>query len=388
MKKTLILGLVLVTAVACASAGKKAPASEAAPPKVVKTRIVDAADGRDADFGFMMAALADKQVVYVGEQHNNDHHHAFQFEVVTALHEQSPRLLVGMEMFQRPAQAALDAFVLGEIDETEMLRRTEYFTRWGWDYRYYRPILLFARENRIPVIALNAPTGVRRKVGKTGLDSLTPGERTQIAEEIDVTIEAHRAYLKDIFDRHPMGDRKFTNFYAAQCVWEDTMAESVALALDERPDSRMIVIVGGGHVRQRYGIPVRAEKRGAAPYSILLGTTDGPHIEEFLADDYADYLIVTAPAPKLSPTPKLGFRVDTDQIGKGIHVKSVIKGSLADLAGLEAGDQILSANGTSIRDMHDVWIFLALNEEPKGTIVVLRGGERVRLLYDVRWRQR
>ena len=89
-----------------------------------------------------MAALADKQVVYVGEQHNNDHHHAFQFEVVTALNEQSPRLLIGMEMFQRPAQAALDTFVLGEIDEAEMLRRTEYFTRWGWDYRYYRPILL------------------------------------------------------------------------------------------------------------------------------------------------------------------------------------------------------------------------------------------------------
>jgi len=393
MKRIVALSLVLLTAAACASTSANQAATEAEPARTAAkhasapTRIVAAPGGETVAFDLMMAGLDDERVVYIGEHHNNDHHHAVQLQVVKAMYEQSPRLMIGMEMFQRPSQAALDAFVLGDIDEKEMLRRTEYFTRWGWDYMYYRPMLLFARENGIPVIALNAPTEVRRKVGKTGLDSLTPGERTQIAEEIDLTIEAHRAYLKEIFESHPMGNRPFDNFYAAQCVWEDTMAEAVADALAERQNSRMVVIVGGGHVRQRYGIPVRAEKRGASPYSILLGTVDGEHVEEYLANDYADYLIVTAPAPKKSPTPKLGFRVDATRIGEGVHVKTVIKGSLAELAGMKAGDQILSANGTPIVDMHDVYIFVALNRDPTGTVEVLRDGERRRLIYDVRWRK-
>jgi len=235
------------------------------------------------------------------------------------------------------------------------------------------------------VIALNAPTEVRRKVGASGLDSLTDDERAMIASEIDLTIEDHRAYLKEIFDSHPMGpNRTWENFYATQCVWEDTMAESVANALDERPRSRMVVIVGGGHVRQRYGIPLRAERRGAAPYRILLGTTPREDLTEYLAEDFADYYFVTPAAPKDPPTPKLGFMIDPEKT-PGIHVKSVLKGSLAALAGLKAGDQILSANGRSIRDLMDVRIFMTLNRQPTGEVVVLRDGERKTILYDTRW---
>jgi uncharacterized iron-regulated protein len=308
--------------------------------------------------------------------------------VVKALFERDHRLMVGMEMFQRPAQAALDEFVFGTIDEAELLRRTEYFTRWGWDYRYYRDVLLFAKQNGIPVIALNAPTEVRRKVGRSGIASLTPGERTQIAEEIDTTIEAHREFLKEMFDAHPMGNRKFEYFYEAQCVWEDTMAESAAVALEKRPDHRMVVLVGGGHVRQRYGIPVRAERRGAEPYSILLCTIDGPHIEEYLANDYADWLVVTPPAPKQPPTPRLSFMIDRARASEGVFVKSVQDGGIADLAGMKAGDRILAANGTTITSLEDVRIFITLNEAPRGTVRVLRNGQEKTLQYDARWARR
>jgi uncharacterized iron-regulated protein len=393
MMRTLSILLVAAAATACASASKKADTTETPrfePVSVApgEVRILRGTDGSEIDFDLLAGEIGKRKVVYVGEQHNNDYQHAFQLRVVKRMYEQSPDLAIGMEMFQRPSQAALDAFVLGEIDEKEMLRRTEYFLRWGWDYLYYRPILLFARENGIPVIALNAPTEVRRKVGSSGLDSLTPGEREQIASEIDLTIEAHRTYLEKIWEMHPMGNRSFENFYAAQCVWEDTMAESIARSLEGRPNRRVVVIVGGGHVRQRYGIPLRAERRGAAPYAILLGTTPSEPIDKYVAEDFADYLFVTAPAPENAPTPKLGFTIDPNQAGKGIYVESVLKGSLAELAGLKAGDQILSANGQSIRDLTDVRIFLSLNRAPKGTVEILRDGERKQLLYDTRWLER
>ncbi|MEN8148876.1 MAG: ChaN family lipoprotein [Planctomycetota bacterium] len=382
MNRMLILSLALLAA-ACASTS--------GPPRRTlvpgETQILRVPDGAEVPGPEVVDAIRDMRVVYVGEMHNNDFHHDFQLEVVKSLFAQDHRLMIGMEMFQRPAQAALDEFVFGNIDEAELLRRSEYFSRWGWDYRYYREILLFAKRNGIPLVALNAPTEVRRKVGKSGIESLTPGERTQIAEEIDTTIEDHRAFLKEIFDAHPMGNRKFEHFYEAQCVWEDTMAESVALALEARPDHRMVVLVGGGHVQRRYGIPVRAERRGAEPYSILLGTIDGDHLDEYLVGDYADWLVITPRAPKEPPTPRLRVRIEAGEGGEGVFVKSVMDGSLADLAGLKAGDRILSANGTTITSPEDVRIFVTLNEEPKGTIRVFRDGQQRTLQYDTRWRR-
>ena len=61
-----------------------------------------------------------------------------------------------MEMFQRPFQKVLDDYIGGKIDEAEFLKGTEYFKRWGFDYQLYRPILLFARSEKIPVVALKS----------------------------------------------------------------------------------------------------------------------------------------------------------------------------------------------------------------------------------------
>ena len=64
-----------------------------------------------------------------------------------------------MEMFQQPFQRYLDEYVAGSIDEQTMLRATEYYRRWRMDFRHYAPILRYAREHGLPVIALNVYHG-------------------------------------------------------------------------------------------------------------------------------------------------------------------------------------------------------------------------------------
>ena len=71
--------------------------------------------------------LTSKQIVYVGEEHDKFSHHQVELEVLPSLHRQSPKLAVGMEMFQRPFQKALDDYIAGAIDERTFLKRSEYF---------------------------------------------------------------------------------------------------------------------------------------------------------------------------------------------------------------------------------------------------------------------
>jgi uncharacterized iron-regulated protein len=380
MKRLALLTLSIAIAAACGTTKPVEPDPEA--------KIVAAKTGRSVTLIDALSDADDAKVVYLGEQHNNDYMHEFQLEAVLEMHRRDPRLVIGMEMFQRPYQPALDAFIAGEIDEREMLVRTEYFTRWGWDWHYYRPILMFAREKGLPVIALNAPKETTRKVARNGLEGLTEEERAGIAMEIDTGIEAHREYVKSIWDAHPMPPgMSFDNFYAAQCVWEDTMAESVANGLAAHPGSRMAVIVGQGHVRQRFGIPMRADVRGAAPSTIFYGLTEGERdgIPELIEGDWADWFYVTPKAPKNPPTPRLGFMPDMARMKDGLFVARVTKGTLAALAGVKGGDQIVEMDGIELKGLADLKLALALDGKDKGTIVVLREGERVPLTYDRRW---
>ena len=98
--------------------------------------------------------LSKVRVVFVGEGHDRYEHHLNQLDIIRSLHEGKPDLAIGMEFFQWPFQSVLDRYIAGEIDERTFLRETEYYKRWRYDYRLYRPILQYARENRIPYLGI------------------------------------------------------------------------------------------------------------------------------------------------------------------------------------------------------------------------------------------
>ena len=101
----------------------------------------------------IIPALAEKRVVFIGETHDRFDHHLNQLAVIQRLHEQDPRWVIGLEYFQQPYQEYLDAYIAGTIDERTFLEKTEYFQRWRFDYRLYRPIFQYAREQGIPAAA-------------------------------------------------------------------------------------------------------------------------------------------------------------------------------------------------------------------------------------------
>jgi uncharacterized iron-regulated protein len=253
--------------------------------------------------------LMSSKVVYVAESHNNPHHHAVQGAVVAHLWRRDRSLAIGMEMFQRPFQAALDAYLSG-AEEKELLEKSEYEERWGYDFALYRPIAELARAHQIPIRALNAASELTKKVSKKGLASLSDEELKQLPE-LDLSSKAHREMVHRAFDGHGMDESRFEHFYAAQVIWDETMADEVARSLSEEDGpKRMVVLAGSGHIRFGFGIPNRAARRGAKPYRVVVPVMlgdDEPPIEELLEDPPGDYLwVMSLDASKL---PEIGVPV-------------------------------------------------------------------------------
>ncbi len=70
---------------------------------------------RPATLDDISGSLVEKRVIYAGETHDNYAHHLTQLELIKRIHQAHPDLAIGMEMFQRPFQQALDAFIGGSL---------------------------------------------------------------------------------------------------------------------------------------------------------------------------------------------------------------------------------------------------------------------------------
>ncbi len=210
--------------------------------------------------------LAKAEVVYLAETHDRLEDHQAQLHILQELHRLRPNLAIALEMFQRPYQPQIDRYLAGNLSEADLQSQTQYQKRWGYPWEFYAPILRFAKDQKLPVVALNTPTEITRKVSRTGLDSLTLAERQWIPPKSAILLqpEAYRHRIRQIYDEIHAGSgnsASFEKFFLAQVLWDETMAERIAVTLQKSPDTLIVVLVGQGHVLYGDGIPNRVARR-------------------------------------------------------------------------------------------------------------------------------
>jgi uncharacterized iron-regulated protein len=235
----------------------------------------------------VLKTLGSARVIYLGETHDSVQDHQAQLEIIQALHWQNPRLVIGLEMFQRPFQSVLDRYIRGELTEVELLEQSEYTKRWGFSWQLYAPIVRFAKEHQLPLVALNTPTEVTRKVARNGLTGLAATDWQFIPPlaEIDLQNQAYRRQMEQVFQTfhhggqgsagQPPTSRTVEHFWQAQVLWDETMAATTVQALKSHPDRQVVVLAGSGHIAYGHGIPSRVARRlrstpGFRQYSLLL----------------------------------------------------------------------------------------------------------------------
>jgi uncharacterized iron-regulated protein len=156
---------------------------------------------------------------------------------------------VGMEMIDVTQQADLDQYLQGIISWSEFSRRTDFDRGWGKTSPAYKRILSWCQRNHIPVIGLNPPPSVTRKIARN--QKLTPVEELWIPSFPEPVggFEKFQAAMAG----HP-GTGSLRRYYEAQRAWDTTMAGRILAWLSDHPGT-LVVLLGRFHADRQTGVP-------------------------------------------------------------------------------------------------------------------------------------
>jgi uncharacterized iron-regulated protein len=228
-------------------------------------------DRKAISFSQMMTDTEGSDVIFVAETHDNNKHHDIQLDVIRSLWAKKIPLAIGLEMFQSDNQSQLDDWIEGRI--TEQSFKAVYARNWSYDWSLYREIFIFARDNRIPMIALNIPKEIVFKVARQGFASLTPEERKNLPSGITCDLNRPQTeFLKRTFQevfKHEANGKVFTYFCEAQAVRNSSMAMIIANNQKRYPGRKLVALTGTWHA-VKHGVPERLADINGPGFKVIL----------------------------------------------------------------------------------------------------------------------
>ncbi|MCM1108346.1 MAG: ChaN family lipoprotein [Clostridium sp.] len=130
--------------------------------------------GKEVSYRQMIDRLADKDIVFFGENHNCPIAHWMELCVARSLHERhGDKLVIGEEMMEADNQLILDEYMNRQISYDRFEAEARLWDNYSTDYY---PVVFFAKENNIPFVATNVPrryANVVKSKGLSYLDSLS-----------------------------------------------------------------------------------------------------------------------------------------------------------------------------------------------------------------------
>jgi uncharacterized iron-regulated protein len=248
-------------------------------------------DRQVVGFSQMIADMEGSDVILIAEEHINKKHHELQLDVIRSLWTKKIPLAIGLEMFQTDNQKQLDDWIEGKMTEESF--KAVYARNWSFDWSLYRDIFIFARDNRIPMIALNIPKEVVYKVSRQGFASLAPEDRKNIPSGVTCDLNNPQTeFLKETFQnvfKHEANGKVFEYFCEAQAVRNSGMAMTIANDLKRHPGRKLVALAGTWHAI-KHDIPERLAGINSPNYKVIL-----PEIAELgtrnTTEALTDYLI-------------------------------------------------------------------------------------------------
>jgi uncharacterized iron-regulated protein len=268
--------------------------------------LVDLASRITLTFDAFVNTVARAQVVAVGEEHYHPDIQAFELRLLQALTQQRPRhVALAMEFLERDMQAAIDAYLSGSSDEATLhmqIKATPAFIQ------YYFPLMRYARQARIPVLAMNVPRSFARRVTREGLRavaaSLPLPERAYLAATFFPITPSYRTYFRQaVAAAHPLPEEQHDRFVEAAHLKDDTMAESLATFLESAPDTTVLAIAGRFHFDYGLAIPALLQQR--RPHVTIQRVTATAvasdaivDLQDLAQEALADYVWFAPPRPE------------------------------------------------------------------------------------------
>jgi len=252
------------------------------------------AGGRQLEATELAELVKDYDVIVFGEYHDNAVLHKLEAEMLINAFAKQRKLAVSLEMFERDVQNQLDDYLAGKITEEEFLANSRPWKNYREDYR---PLVQFAKNHSLPVLAANIPRPLAAQYAKEGSLATIADNMKVYLPKFHLTLDgAYREKFIEYMTKSPDTGKmpgtadKAAAYYKAQCLKDDTMAESIAQFQQAHADYKIIHFQGDFHSRYRLGV---VEKLQMLNPELAIAVITPVYVEEFgdvpgLAAKYKD----------------------------------------------------------------------------------------------------
>lgn len=303
-----------------------APNARAQAVEATRYRAFDS-KGRAVKLEEIIDALDDADVLFVGERHDDAAGHAVEAELLRLADERYSRgasakrraVVLSLEMFERDVQTVLDEYLGGLITERHFLLSSRPWNNYAADYR---PLVEYAREHRLPVIAANAPARYVSRVNTEG-----PGSLMSLSKEARAWLpplpfpEASAAYASKFNSfmsgaaagAQPSQQSPAANPHAqaanphgslhlleAQTLRDASMAYAVSEFLKRGGDPLVVQFNGTFHSEGRMGVPEQLahyRKKARAVVVTIVPDEGRAGFDAASMASLGDFIILTRSAP-------------------------------------------------------------------------------------------
>lgn len=277
-------------------------------PGYTPQRVYDSDQKRFSAFEAMLAELSRAEVVFIGEQHDDPATHRLELAILEGVARRRASVVVAMEMFERDTQQSLDDYLAGRINEQEFLKASRPWPNYAADYR---PLVEFAKAKGWRALAGNVPRRYASQVSRNGLaslDALPKEDRAFIAREIECPRDDYFKRFAETMKAHPGAHGAKANeselqamterFYLAQCIKDETMAESIARVNADPAQPAPLIVHFNGAFHSDYHLGTAARTRRRLPRSRVRVVSIIPvdDLDNVKAEEYrkrGDYLVFT-----------------------------------------------------------------------------------------------
>lgn len=241
--------------------------------------------------------MANADVIFFGEEHNDSTAHYLEFSLFKKLSEKYPqKTALSMEMFQTDCQLVLNEYLAGLIREKNLVTDAR---TWP-NYKDYKPLIELAKSNHLPVIAANAPTRYTNMVTRGGLDALKQLDAQAKSYLAPLPIDTATGAYYDKFAKIMGGHASMPGMqiYQSQNLWDATMGWSIAKFLKNHSGFKVLQLNGGFHSEEKLGAVAQLKKYAPKLRVLNIATYmddsfDKPDWSKLVG--MADYIILTDP---------------------------------------------------------------------------------------------